>query len=357
MARGLKQIRESIDKIDKKLIELLNDRAKLAQKIKVEKEKLGDESIFKPEREAQILRKINLLNSGPLSEKHLYVVFREIMSACLSLETQLKVGCLGPEMSYSNLALIRYFGSSVKTSFESSIEDIFNEVEVNNYHFGIVPIENSSQGSIKETLDNLISSKLSICGEVNLKIQHCLLSNAKTLKSVKMIYAHDQSFLQCNRWLEKNIPHAKRISATSNSAAVKKINKIKNSAAIASEYSSLFYQIPIFKKNINDYKDNTTRFIVVGKNNIASSGNDKTSILVSITNKSGSLSKLLKPLAEEKITMTKIESIPTKINNWEYMFVIDIKGHKDDLRVTKVLTQMSKSSVFFKVLGSYPINE
>ena len=357
MARGLKQIRESIDNIDKKLIELLNDRARLAQDIKVEKEKLGDESIFKPEREAQILRKINSLNNGPLSEKHLYIVFREIMSACLSLETQLKVGCLGPEMSYSNLALIRYFGSSVKTSFESSIKEIFNEVETGNYHYGIVPVENSSQGSIKETLDNLISSKLSICGEVNLKIQHCLLSKAKTLKSIKMIYSHDQSFLQCNEWLEKNLPNTKRISAVSNSAAVKKIIKMKNAAAIASEYSSLFYQIAILKKNINDYKDNTTRFIVIGKNKIASSGNDKTSILASITNKSGSLSKLLKPLAEKKITMTKIESIPTKINNWEYMFVIDIQGHKDDEKVTKVLNQMSKNSVFFKVLGSYPINK
>ncbi len=357
MAKELKQIRQSIDKIDKKLVDLLNDRAKLAQNIKIEKEKLGDESIFKPEREAQILRKLNLLNRGPLSEKHLYIVFREIMSACLSLETQLKVGCLGPEMSYSNLALIRYFGSSVKSSFASSIKEIFNEVEANNYHYGVVPIENSSQGSIKETLDNLISSKLSICGEVNLKVQHCLLSKVKILKSIKTIYAHDQSFLQCNQWLERNLPSARRISATSNSAAVKKINKMKNSAAIASEYSSLFYQIPIFKKNINDYKDNTTRFIVIGKNNIASSGNDKTSILASIPNKSGSLSKLLKPLAEKKITMTKIESIPTKINNWEYMFVIDIKGHKDDKRVTNVLTQMSKDSVFFKVLGSYPIND
>ena len=357
MTSGLKQIRELIDKIDKRLIGLLNDRAKLAQNIKVEKEKQGDESIFKPEREAQILRKINSLNNGPLSEKHLYIVFREIMSACLSLETQLKVACLGPEMSYSNLALIRYFGSSVKTSFESSIKEIFNEVEANNYHYGIVPIENSSQGSIKETLDNLISSKLSICGEVNLKVQHCLLSKSKTLKSIKAIYAHDQSFLQCNQWLEKNLPNIKRISTNSNSAAVKKIDKIKNSAAIASEYSSLFYQIPLLKKNINDYKDNTTRFIVIGKNNIASSGNDKTSILVSITNKSGSLSKLLKPLAEKRITMTKIESIPTKINNWEYMFVIDIKGHKDDEKVMKVLTQMNKNSVFFKVLGSYPLNE
>ena len=357
MTRGLKKIRESIDKIDKKLIDLLNDRARLAQDVKVEKEKQGDESIFKPEREAQILRKLNSLNDGPLSEKHLYIVFREIMSACLSLETQLKVGCLGPEMSYSNLALIRYFGSSVKTSFESSIMEIFNEVEAGNYHYGIVPVENSSQGSIKETLDNLISSKLSICGEVNLKIQHCLLSKEKTLKSIKKIYSHDQSFLQCNEWLEKNLPNTKRISAASNSAAVKKIIKMKNSAAIASEYSSLFYQIPIFKKNINDYKDNTTRFIVIGKNNVASSGNDKTSILASIPNKSGSLSKLLEPLADKNITMTKIESIPTKINNWEYMFVIDIRGHKDDVRVTKVLNQMSKHSVFFKVLGSYPINK
>ena len=357
MTKKLTQIRELIDKIDEKLIGLLNDRAKLAQNIKVEKEKLGDESIFRPEREAQILRKINSLNHGPLSEKHLYIIFREIMSACLSLETKLKVGCLGPEMSYSNLALIRYFGSSVTTSFESSINNIFDEVDSNNCHYGIVPIENSSQGSIKETLDNLISSKLSICGEVNLKVQHCLLTKAKSFSSIKTIYAHGQSFLQCNQWLEKNLPNARRIDATSNSAAVKKISKMKNSAAIASEYSSLFYQIPILKKNINDYKDNTTRFIVIGKNNVLMSGNDKTSILVSIANKSGSLSKLLKPLAEQRITMTKIESIPTKINNWEYMFVIDIKGHKDDEKVNKVLTQMGKNSVFFKVLGSYPTNE
>ena len=356
MSKELQKIRNLIDKIDKDLIALLNRRAKLAENIKYEKDKIGDTYIFRPEREAQILRKLNSLNKGPLSEKHLYIIFREIMSACLSLERKMTVTCLGPEMSYSNLAMIRYFGSSVKKKFSHSIQDIFSDVENDQIDYGIVPIENSSQGSIKETMDQLISSKLSICGEVNLKIKHCLLSSSKSLQSIKTIYAHDQAFLQCNNWLEKKLPNVTRKSLSSNSAAVKKIKNVKNSAAIAGEYSSLFYGVPILKKNINDYSDNATRFIVIGKRSVSMSGKDKTSILVTLDNKSGSLLRLIKPLSLSKISMSKIESIPTKMNNWEYMFLIDIDGHNDDIKVKKVLKEIQKNSVFFKVLGSYPVN-
>ena len=356
MSKELKKIRNLIDNIDKDLISLLNKRARLAENIKHEKDKIGDTDIFRPEREAQILRKLNSLNKGPLSEKHLYIIFREIMSACLSLERKMKVSCLGPEMSYSNLAMIRYFGSSIQRKFSNSIRDIFSDVENDQIDYGVVPIENSSQGSIKETLDQLVSSKLAICGEVNLKIKHCLLSPVKSLAKITTVYAHDQAFLQCNAWLQKNLPNITRKSLSSNSAAVKRIKNTKNSAAIASEYSSLFYGVPVLKKNINDYSDNTTRFIVIGKRGVSMSGVDKTSILVTLNNESGSLLKLIKPLSLNKISMSKIESIPTKMNNWEYMFLIDIDGHSDNTKVKKVLKDIQKNSIFFKVLGSYPVN-
>ena len=356
MSKRLKQIRQKIDQLDKEIIKLLNSRADLAKQVKIEKDNLGDLNIFKPERESQILRNLPNQNKGPLSENHLYIIFREIMSACLSLETKLSVTCLGPEMSYSHLALIRYFGSAVKTIYSSSIKDIFSDVDNVRTDYGIVPIENSNQGSIKETLDYLISSDVSICGEVNLGVKHCLLSHSKKLSGIKTIYAHEQTFRQCSNWIEKNFPHVKLKPVGSNSLAVKKVNKLPNCAAIASEYCSLFYSVPLLKRNIQDFSGNSTRFIVIGKKSVASSGKDKTTILISLHNTSGSLVKLLKPLSDNRISMSKIESMPTKVNNWEYMFVIDIDGHSSDKKLGKALTEIEKNCIFFKNLGSYPAN-
>ena len=354
MSEDLNKIRILIDKIDKKIVKSLNDRANLAKKIKKAKASSEKKDIFRPEREAQILRKIASTNSGPLTTKHLQTIFREIISSCLSLETNLKVSCLGPRESYSNLALNKFFGSSVKIKFNNSISEIFDDVCRQNIDFGVVPIENSNQGSIKETIDHLIKDNSQLCGEVNLDIKHCLLSNSKKMNEIKKVYAHEQTFLQCNKWLNKNMPNIQRIFTSSNSAAVQKIVKLKNSAAIASKNCEPIYKVSILKNNIHDSIDNTTRFIIIGNHNIAASGSDKTSILISIDNKAGSLNELLLPLSKNKISMSKIESIPTKINNWEYMFLLDIDGHIDDKIVGQALKEIQKKASFYKNLGSYP---
>ena len=354
MKNNLKEIRLLIDQLDKEIVKKINKRGKLAQKIKEAKDLSTNKDIFRPERESQILRKIENINEGPLLDSHLQSIFREIMSSCLSLETELKVACLGPELSYSNIALNKFFGSSVNTVFYNSVSDIFNDVNRQNIDYGVVPIENSNQGSVKDTLDHLIKDTASISGEINLIIKHCLLSKSKSLSQIKKIYAHEQSFLQCNDWVTKNLPHASRVYTSSNSAAAKKVQSLKNSAAIASKNCSTFYKLPVLQKNVHDVIDNTTRFIIIGNKAVSLSGKDKTSILITINNKAGSLSKLLEPLSKSGISMTKIESIPTRINNWDYMFLIDIEGHIDDKKVSRALSLIRKKSMFFKHLGSYP---
>jgi len=354
MSEDLNKIRAHIDKIDKKIVKSLNERAELAKKIKKAKASTQKKDIFKPEREAQILRKLASDNPGPLTASHLQTIFREIISSCLSLETNLKVSCLGPQQSFSNLALNKFFGSSVEIKFNNSISDIFSDISRKTIDFGVVPIENSNQGSIKETIDHLIKGNGRLCGEVNLDIKHCLLSNEKNPSHIKKVYAHEQTFLQCNYWLNKNMPGIERIFTTSNSAAVKKIIKLKNSAAIASKNCSPVYKVNILKSNIHDSADNTTRFIIVGNHNINASGLDKTSILISIDNKVGALNNLLSSLSNNKISMSKIESIPTKINNWEYMFLLDIDGHIEDKIVSRALKEIQRKSSFYKNLGSYP---
>ena len=354
MKNNLKKIRLLIDKLDKNIIKKLNERGELAQKVKEAKNISTNKDIFRPEREAQVLRKIKDMNDGPLSNNHLQSIFREIMSSCLSLETELKVACLGPKLSYSDIALKKFFGSSVNVLFYNSISEIFNDVSRKNVDYGIVPIENSNQGSVKDTLDHLIKDDISISGEINLIIEHCLLSKSKKINQIKTVYAHEQSFLQCNDWITKNLPSVSRVYTSSNSAAAEKIQKLKNSAAIANKNCSALYKLSILQKNIHDVIDNTTRFIINSNKSVSSSGKDKTSILITINNKAGSLSKLLEPLSQSGISMTKIESIPTKINNWEYMFLIDIEGHIDNKKVSNALNLIQKKSVFFKHLGSYP---
>ena len=354
MSDELKKIRKKIDLLDRQLISKLNERANLAKIVKKAKDNAGDKEIFKPSREASILKSIDKLNIGPLTTDHLQSIYREIMSACLSLETDLKVACLGPEMSYSHSALLKFFGTSTLVSFSSNINDVFKQVDNDSVDYGIVPLENSSQGSVKQTIDNLVSTNLNINGEINIAIKHCLLSLTKNIKAIKKVYAHEQSFQQCDLWISKKMPNIKRISVDSNSAAVKNINKTKNVAAIASASCAAYYNLPIIEKNINDSSQNSTRFIVISKTQTDISGDDKTSLLVSLKNKAGSLSKIIDPLSKNRISMSKIESIPTKKNNWEYMFLIDIDGHASNPIISKTLSQIEARSQFFKKLGSYP---
>ncbi len=354
MNDDLNKLRRKIDNLDKDLVKILNKRAQLAKTIKKIKDTTGEVDIFKPSREAQILKSLEKINNGPLLTQHLQSIYREIMSACLSLEKKLRVSCLGPEMSYSHDALIKFFGSSSKALYANNISDVFRQVDDDIADYGIVPIENSTQGSVKKTIESLVSTNLLINGEINLKISHCLISSSKNKKSIIKIYAHEQSFQQCEKWIMKNLPNAKLISAPSNSAAVKKIRNIKNAAAIGSVNSSIYYDIPTINTNINDSSQNSTRFIIISKSKPEISGDDKTSLLISLENKVGALAKIIEPLSKNKISMSKIESIPTKKNNWEYMFLIDIDGHISNSKIHKTLLEIEKKSQFFRNLGSYP---
>lgn len=354
MDKSLKKIRTEIDQIDLLVLNLLNRRAKTAKKAAKIKSNSNNKNIFRPEREAQIIRNIIKLNKGPLNKEHLSIIYREIISSCLSLETELKVSYLGPSGSFSEAAVKKVFGTSIIPTSRDSISGIFEDVISNTVNYGIVPIENSNQGSINQTLELLIDKPISICGEINLDIKHCLLSNNKSLSLIKTIYAHEQTYLQCKDWLTKNLPNCKRINVSSNSEAARKIKKIKNSAAIAGSNCAKKYNLHILKKNIQDCFNNATRFILIGIESVAASGKDKTSIIVSTKDKSGALYSLLKPLSTNKISMTKIESFPTKRKNWEYMFFVDIEGHISQTKVKQALNLIKKKSTFYKNLGSYP---
>ena len=353
--KKLQNIREEIDQLDQQIQDLINQRASCAQKVAEIKIQAGEsEHFYRPEREAQILRAIESRNKGPLSGKEMARLFREIMSACLALERPLKIAFLGPAGTYNHVATVKHFGNSIEHLPVNNIEDIFRVVEAGQAHFGVVPIENSTEGVITHTLDLLINSSLMICGEVDLRIQHNLISNESSLDKVKKVFAHQQSLAQCRRWLDKNLPGVEYYAVRSNAEAVRLCKEEKATAAIAGKMASEIYQVPILKAEIEDEPDNTTRFIVIGKNAVPASGKDRTSLLVTTSNKAGALHELLKPLAARNISMSKIESRPSRRGVWEYVFFIDIEGHKDDPVVAEALKEIEHESAMIRILGSYP---
>tara|TARA_B100000123_G_scaffold271546_1_gene251668 strand:- start:1993 stop:2799 length:807 start_codon:yes stop_codon:yes gene_type:complete len=264
------------------------------------------------------------------------------------------VSYLGPEGTYSEIATNKFFGKSVTKNSRLNIFDVFNDVKNKISDYGVVPVENSNQGSIKSTLDFLIRYKINICGEQNIPIRHCLMSKNKSLKSVKKIFAHNQTLSQCDEWISKNLPNVQCLSSDSNAQAALVVQDEKNSACIANEKCAKLYNLNILVRNVHDIKNNTTRFLILGNTKVDSSNNDKTSFVMSIDNKAGSLSKALEILAKHRISMTKIESIPTKEENWEYLFLIDISGHINTKKVSNALQKISDNSKYFQLLGSYP---
>ena len=350
----LKKYRKTIDDIDEKILKLLNKRATTAKLVAEYKKKSNNNIIFRPDRESQIIRQLSENNTGPLKKNHIHNIYREIISSCLSLEANLKVSFLGPEGTYSELATTKFFGSSIMQDSKSNILEVFNAVKNKTSDYGVVPIENSNQGSIKTTLDFLLKYKVNICGEQNIPIKHCLMSKTKKIENIKKVYAHNQTLSQCASWLSKNMPNVEFIESDSNAQAALKAKKLKNTACIANIGCSDIYKIPIIARNIHDIHNNTTRFIVIGNSYVEKSGVDKTSFIMSIHNKAGELSKILEILATNKISMTKIESIPTKQKNWEYLFVIDIMGHISDKKLSLSLKNIEKKSKYFQLLGSYP---
>jgi len=355
MSADIKKIRQKIDSLDNEILQLLNQRAEQAISIAKEKQKQQEsDNFYNPEREAQVIRRIQDLNNGPLSDTAITKLFREVMSACLSLEAPLKVSYLGPEGTYTQLAAQKHFGSSVLSMPCSSVEEVFLSVEKRDSHYGVVPVENSTQGIVASTLDMFMKSSLRISGEIEILINHNVLSKSSKIEDVEKIYAHPQSFAQCKNWIEKNCPNIEKINSSSNAEAALIASREKNSAAIASEVASDIYDLNIISKNIEDNHNNSTRFLVVGDRDTQPSGRDKTSIIVSTKNNSGALYELLSPLSKNKVSMTRIESRPSKHNNWEYIFYLDLNGHIKDESIKKATDEIRKEASLYRFLGSYP---
>lgn len=356
----LQVIRERIDKLDEDIQRLINERAKCAQEVAQVKQESSkqengaDAKYYRPEREAEILRKIQERNPGPLSNEEIARLFREIMSACLALEQTLNIAYLGPEGTFTQAAALKHFGHSINAVSMSAIDEVFREVESGSASYGVVPIENSTEGVINHTLDMFLQSSLHICGEVELRIHHNLLTSRATLENIQKVYSHQQSLAQCREWLDANLPKAERISVGSNAEAAKLVIDENNSAAIAGNTAAEIYGLKTLVENIEDEPDNTTRFLVIGKQEVQPGGQDKTSLLISAPNKAGALYGLLTPFIQNEISLTRIESRPSRSGMWEYVFFIDIDGHQNDEPVKKALSELKKEASLLKVLGSYP---
>lgn len=359
----LEALRKEIDACDRKIQRLIQERVSVAAQIaKAKLSENADASFYRPEREAQVLRRVRECNqvlrkeiNGLVSDDEMVRLMREIMSTSLAAEMPMSVAYLGPEGTYTQSAVIKHFGQAVKTSAVKTIADVFKLVEMGRVHYGVVPVENSTEGVITHTLDCFANSSLKVCGEVHLPIHHQLLSNADGLTSITKVYAHAQAIAQCRHWLERYLPEAQCISVDSNSEAAIIASKEPNTAAIASEIAGKLYNIQILASGIEDEKNNTTRFLIIGAGSFAASGEDKTTIMVSTQNRIGSLYELLKPLYDNGVDMSRIESRPSRTANWDYVFFIDMIGHQEDHNVRQALDVLKEHAAFFKLLGSYPV--
>jgi chorismate mutase/prephenate dehydratase len=356
-AADLGSIRERIDGIDAQIHALINDRARLAQLVGISKSAGGKAvDFYRPEREAEVLRKALERNDGPLRDEEIARLFREIMSACLAQQEPLKVAFLGPEGTFTQAAVLKHFGSSVRSLPLPAIDEVFHEVEGGVADFGVVPIENSSEGTVNHTLDMFLASSLKICGEVELRIHHHLMGRMSTLADVRRVCAHPQALAQCRGWLDEHLPDAERIAESSNAEGARRARDELGSAAIASRAAAEIYGLTLLADEIEDRPDNTTRFLVIGRNLFSRSGADRTTLLVSAagTDDPGALFRLLKPFAEHRINMTRIESRPSRKRKWDYVFFMDVEGHVSDPPLSKALASLQKHASLFKILGSYP---
>jgi chorismate mutase/prephenate dehydratase len=352
MSEKLKQLREQIDRLDDELLKLVNQRAGLAQQIGHLKE---DGVMLRPEREAQVLLRLQKQNSGPLSNDAVVRLFTEVMSQCRALEAPLTVAYLGPQGTFTEAAAQKRFGSAIQEHSCATIDDVFRAVESGSAQYGVVPVENSTEGAVGRTLDLLLQSGLQVCGEVMLAIHQCLLSTHCDVSDIQTIYSHPQSLAQCQGWLNVNLPHAARIPVSSNAEAARLAAEHPGSAAIAGSQAALHFKLQLCVENIEDDVRNTTRFLVLGKQLIAPSGCDKTSLVLSAVNRPGAVHELLSSLAKRGVSLTKFESRPSRSGLWEYMFYVDIEGHQADIKVAAALAELKQVAAFVKVLGSYPV--
>ncbi|MDG2089436.1 MAG: prephenate dehydratase [Arenicellaceae bacterium] len=350
----LDELRLKIDLLDQKIQSLISERVAVAGDIAKAKVAGGSTVFYRPEREAQVLRRIRERNEGPLSDEKIARLMREIMSVSLAEEMPLTVAYLGPEGTYTQAAVLKHFGHAVTPRAVNTIAAVFESVGRGDSHYGVVPVENSSEGVVSSTLDLFLESELSVCGEVQVRIEHQLLGKASGIDAVKRIYAHPQSFGQTRAWLVNNMPDAELVAVESNARGAIRAQEDMQSACIASEFAASLYELRTLAQNIQDDVNNTTRFLILGKTAFTASGEDKTSVVVSTKNEAGALHSLLEPLARYNVSMTRIESRPSRQGLWEYVFFMDLVGHSEEENVARVLADLEKEAAYFKLLGSYP---
>ena len=352
----LSQVRAQIDGIDQQIQSLIAERARWAHQVGKAKGKLAAAvDYYRPEREAQVLRRVVDRNAGPLSDDVLVRLFREVMSACLAQQEPLKIGYLGPEGTFSQQAVHKHFGHSAHGLPLASIEEVFQEVAAGHADFGVVPVENSGQGTIQVTLDMFLTSPLRICGEVELRVHQYLLSRSGHIEDVERIFGHPQALAQTAGWLRTNLPRVEKLPVASNAEGARRARNSDDAAAIAGESAALVYGLKKIAGPIEDRSDNTTRFLVIGRQPFPPSGNDRTSLLVFIRDRPGALYGVLEPLARRGISMNRIESRPEHGHRWQYAFFIDVAGHCDEAPLKDALEEIGGLGDEVRVLGSYPV--
>ncbi len=354
---ALDEIRRQIDAVDAEIHALINERARLAQTVGISKHEDGHTvDFYRPEREAQVLRLALERNKGPLRNEEVVRLFREIMSACLAQQEPLKVGFLGPEGTFTQAAVLKHFGHSVRALPLPTIDEVFHEVESGAADFGVVPIENSTEGTVNYTLDMFLTSPLRICGEVELRIHQHLMGRMDVLERIERVCSHQQSLAQCRGWLDEHLPDAERVQAASNAEAARRARDEKGTAAIAGQAAAEVYGLNVVATEIEDRPDNTTRFLIIGRKLFSASGKDKTTLLVSTshTDSPGALYRLLEPFARHKISLTRIESRPSRRRKWDYVFFLDVEGHAEDSNLCRALAKLKRRASLFRILGSYP---
>jgi chorismate mutase/prephenate dehydratase len=352
----LAAVRTQIDGIDRQIQALIAERALWAHQVGKAKGKLAAAvDYYRPEREAQVLRQVVDRNQGPLADDVLVRLFREIMSACLAQQEPLKIGYLGPEGTFSQQAVQKHFGHSAKGLPLASVEEVFDEVAAGNADFGVVPVENSGQGTIQVTLDMFLSSPLKICGEVELRVHQYLLSRTGHIEDIERVYSHGLSLAQCRGWLRQHLPNAEKQALASNAEAARRARNADDAAAIAGENAAHVYGLKIVAGPIEDRPDNTTRFLVIGRALFPPSGHDRTSLLVFVRDQPGALYKVLEPLARHGVSMNRIESRPAHTGLWQYAFFIEVGGHADEAPLRDALREIGAFASNVSVLGSYPV--
>jgi chorismate mutase/prephenate dehydratase len=349
----LQRLRGEIDSVDERILESLNERARLARA--VGSLKVGQ--AYRPEREAQVLRRIKERNPGPLSSETVALLFREIMSACLAVERPITVAYLGPAGTFSERATLKHFGLAAEAMATASIDEVFRTVESGAADFGVVPVENSTEGAVGRSLDLMPQTSAKVCGEVIVRIHHNLMAKSapQDLAQIRRVFSHGQSFAQCHEWLNSHLPEAERVAVASNAEAARRAAEEAGSAAVAGEMAAEHYGLTILAANIEDEPNNTTRFLILGDYEPKASGRDKTSLVLSARNRAGAVYEMLTPFARRGVSMTKFESRPSRVALWDYLFFVDIEGHRDEPQVAEALEEVGRIAGYLKILGSYPL--